>query len=142
MDYGFLADMVGLELHKAQKMAEKKYELTVGGKLQYGQLTILELIEHNPGQTQSAIAKAVGLDRSSLVPILKQFEKKKLIIRRKAQGDGRSNIIELTQEGEAVIAEFKPTVTELENSVADALGKDDYQQFVQLLKKFQRVVTN
>ena len=90
MNYGFLNDMVGLELRKAQIMAVRKFERLVGKDLQAGHFTVLVLIKHNPRSTQSAIALAAGLDRSSLVPLLKQFEEKGFITRKKARGESRA----------------------------------------------------
>ena len=132
--------MVGLELRKTQKMAEKKFEMATTDKLLSGQLTVLVLIKHNPGETQSAIARAAGIDRSSLVPILKQFEKKGYVSRRKAERDSRSNIIEITRAGEHALSELQPVVTELETSVTDQFGANNTKQLVALLKKFQLVI--
>lgn len=139
MKYGFLTDMVGLELRKAQTSASKKIEAVFGKDLLSGHFTVLVIIRHNPGQTQSAIAQAAGLDRSTLVPLLKQFEKRGLITRKKAEKDARSNVTAITPAGEAYIKKIKPMVTELEQQVAEKLGPDKYGTLVKLLKEFQEI---
>lgn len=140
MEYGFLTNMIGMELRKTQILAEKKFEREFGRSLMAGHLTVLVLIQHNPGQTQSAIARAAGLDRSSLVPLLKQFEKQGLITRRKADTDARSNITEITTKGETYIDQVKPQIMELESSVATKIGKAKYNRLVQLLQEFQDIL--
>ena len=141
MDYGFLTDMIGLELRKTQKLAEKKFEKAVENKLLSGQLTVLVLIKHNIGQTQSAIARAAGIDRSSLVPILKQFEKRGFITRSKAADDARSNVVEITSLGNDAIEELKPQVKQLETAVEKELGAKKSAQLVKLLQEFQHVLS-
>lgn len=140
MKYGFLTDMIGMELRKSQILAEKKFEAEFGRSLLAGHLTVLVLIQHNSGETQSALARAAGLDRSSLVPLLKQFEKQGLITRRKADTDARSNITEITPKGIAYIEEIKPQVIELEDSVSAKIGQKKYNQLVRLLQDFQNVI--
>lgn len=140
MDYGFLTNMLGLELRKTQKLAERKFEWTFDNNLLVGQLTVLVLIKYNPGHTQSAIAQAAGLDRSSLVPILKQFEKRGLITRSKAPGDGRSNMVKITELGDEAITEFMPHVVQLEASVSRQFGAKKTAQLVQLLQEFQALL--
>lgn len=137
LHYGFLTDMVGLELRRAQIHAEKRFFQAYGGGFLPGHYTVLVLIQKNPGATQSAIAKAAGLDRSSLVPLLKQFEQKGFVVRRKDSVDSRSNITELTKEGEAFLEEHRPVIERLEEDTLERLGDKDYKKLLLLLKAFQ-----
>lgn len=140
MEYGFLTNMIGIELRKAQILAEKKFDTEFGGHLLPGHLTVLVLIQHNPGQTQSAIAQGAGLDRSSLVPLLKQFEKQGLITRRKDERDARSNITEITAKGTEYIAQVKPQIQALEAFVRKEMGSKDYGHLTRLLQDFQNII--
>ena len=139
MEYGFLNNMVGVELRKAQIKAESKFEQKYGKQLLPGHYTVLVLIKYNPGATQSAIAQSAGLNRSSLVPLLKQFEKKGLITRKPGSEDTRSNITELTLQGEAFIAQHQSSITKLEQQLKDELGEKNYLLFVNLLQDFQKI---
>jgi DNA-binding MarR family transcriptional regulator len=140
MNYGFLSDMVGLELRKAQIKAERKFEEAFGKELLPGHYTVLVLIKNNPGSTQSAIARSAGLDRSSLVPLLKQFEKKGFITRRKASGDARSNIMEITAEGEAFIQQKRKKIQGLEQLIMQEFGITHYRNLVKSLQKLQSLL--
>jgi len=137
INYGFLSDMVGLELRKAQIKAERKFEEVFGGELLPGHYTVLVLIKNNPGSTQSAIAQSAGLDRSSLVPLLKQFEKRGFITRKKATGDARSNIMEITPGGEAFIRQKREKIQGLEQMIMNEFGVTHYKQLVNYLQKLQ-----
>jgi DNA-binding MarR family transcriptional regulator len=137
MDYGFLTDMVGLELRKAQSQTEKKFDQLFNGDLLPGHYTVLVLIKNNPGSTQSSIAQYAGLDRSSLVPLLKQFEKRGFITRKKATNDARSNITIITPAGEDFIQRHRATIEELEHNIKKAFGPKNYSQLVKFLKQLQ-----
>ena len=138
MEYGFLNNMVGVELRKAQIKAERKFAQQYGKHLLPGHYTVLVLIKYNPGATQSAIAQSAGLHRSSLVPLLKQFEKKGLIIRKPASGDTRSNITELTPQGEKLIRQHQASITKLEQLIKEQFGEQNYLLFVKQLQIFQK----
>ncbi len=137
MNYGFLSDMIGLELRKAQIRAEKKFDRVFGKKLLPGHYTVLVLIKNNPGSTQTAIARSAGLDRSSLVPLLKQFEERGLIVRRKAKRDARSNVTEITSAGEAFILQNQSKIEELENALKRRFGLQRYKELVKSLQELQ-----
>jgi DNA-binding MarR family transcriptional regulator len=140
MNYGFIANMIGLELRKTQIKAEKKFEQKFGRELLPGHYTVLILIKNNPGATQSAIAASAGLDRSSLVPLLKQYEKRGLIIRKRAINDGRSKVTQITKQGEEFIEKHRPNIEFLEKQVMDELGQDAYLKMIEDLKKLQTIL--
>ena len=140
MDYGFLTDMVGLELRKAQIKAEKKFEQLYGKSLLPGHFTVLVLIQNNPGSTQSAIARSAGLDRSSLVPLLKKFEKNGFIIRKQAASDPRSNELSITPQGEVFIENNRSTMEKLEQEIMDNFGLENYQALVKYLQRLQKLL--
>jgi DNA-binding MarR family transcriptional regulator len=140
MNYGFIANMIGLELRKTQIKAEKKFEQKFGRELLPGHYTVLILIKNNPGATQSAIAASAGLDRSSLVPLLKQYEKRGLIIRKRAINDGRSKVTQITKQGEEFIEKHRLNIEFLEKQVMDELGQDAYLKMIEDLKKLQTIL--
>jgi DNA-binding MarR family transcriptional regulator len=137
LDFGVLDTFVGFQLHKARNVAatELRHELAAG--LLPGYFPILYLIDRNPGRTQSAIAHAVGLDRSSLVPILNRFERRGWLARTVAAGDRRAHALELTESGRAVLAGLAATVSTLEARISGALGADGQPEMLRLLHRFQ-----
>ena len=139
LDYGPLTDMIGVELRLAQSHAERVFYTHVKDALLPGHLTVLVLIQKNPGLSQSAIAMAAGLDRSSLVPVLKNFEKEKLIRRKPSPTDKRSNVMTITPKGEVMIEQMLPQIQALENNAIKSLGRRKYTQLISLLKDFHKM---
>tara|TARA_R110002073_G_scaffold52903_4_gene137061 strand:- start:8675 stop:9181 length:507 start_codon:yes stop_codon:yes gene_type:complete len=139
-DYGILHHMVGLELRKAQALANQTFLSALEGQLLPGHYTVLVLIAKNPNQSQSRIAEAAGLDRSSLVPILKQFEKDDLIKRHPARHDRRAKIMTITPKGAGLITKYEKQIKALEQTVLSGLGPENHAKLVELLLAFQEVL--
>lgn len=140
LNFGLLEGMVGMELRKAQLVATRKFMDVLEGHILPGHFTILVLIENNPGLSQSRIAEAAGLDRSSLVPVLKQFEKDGLINRISARNDRRSKIMNITSKGRNLIEKYTGEIYRLEKMLVEGLGGENYHKFLQLLTRFQELL--
>src|SRR5919204_3382558 len=93
----FLPDLLGYRLRLAQQALFRDFAERVG-ELSPGRVGILLLIEANPGVTQSRLAKAVSLDRSTLVGVLHALQDRGLIERRRGE-DRRTNGLWLTPQG-------------------------------------------
>jgi len=142
LSYGMLDRMVGLELRKAQSLAGQTFLNVLDGHILPGHFTILVLIAENPGQSQSKIAEAAGLDRSSLVPILRQFEKADLINRIPARNDRRSKTMAIRPKGKALIEKYTPEIQKLEDMVMQGMGTENYENFIELLLQFQDLISS
>ncbi|MBL4803194.1 MAG: MarR family transcriptional regulator [Emcibacter sp.] len=140
LNYGMLDKMVGLELRKAQSLARQTFMKVLEGRILPGHFTVLVLIAHNPQQSQSRIAEAAGLDRSSLVPVLKQFEKQGLIKRIPARKDRRSKIMTITAKGQKFIEKYTGEIQNLEDMLIEGLGQENHTKLSELLIQFQELL--
>jgi carbon-monoxide dehydrogenase small subunit len=82
---------------------------------------VLVLIETNPGLKQSELARAVHLDRSTVVSIVDNLERRRLVERRAAANDRRSNALSLTPTGAALLRRLKQRVDRHEKRLTRAL---------------------
>lgn len=135
-----LDEVVGFHMRKAVLRAQSTLATVAGKKLMTGQYSVMAIINENPGRTQSAIAEAAGLDRSSLVPILNKFEDEGLILRAPVKGDKRAYAVRLTKKGERELAELEDKVREFEAKVIAGLGTKDHQILIDLLKRFHEII--
>jgi|TARA_R100000005_G_scaffold96724_1_gene86779 DNA-binding MarR family transcriptional regulator len=135
-----LDGIVGFHMRKATLRAQSSFATAAGKKLMTGQYSVMAIIHENPGRTQSAIAEAAGLDRSSLVPILNKFEKDGLILRAAVAGDKRAYAVRLTEKGEAELEALEEKVKEIEAKVIAGLGAEDHARLIELLKKFHDII--
>ena len=136
MKLGALEHNVGFYMRKSVLAAQSSFLRETGVKLMTGQYSVMEIIANNPGRTQSAIAWAAGLDRSSLVPILNQFEKDGLIKKEAVERDKRAYAVSLTAEGEKELADLRMKIEEMERVFIKGMGSKNHKQLITLLTKF------
>jgi len=85
--------------------------------------------------TQTALAQAVGLDKTTMVVTLDELEAAGLAERRPAPGDRRARIVAVTKAGKRKIAESHQIVARTQAEVLDSLPAREREQFVGALAR-------
>jgi DNA-binding MarR family transcriptional regulator len=130
---GMLPGLLGYRLRLAQQALFRDFAASVA-ELSPGRVGILLLIEANPGVTQSRLAQAVSLERSTMVGVLHMLEGRALVERRRGE-DRRTNGLWLTAEGRALMARLKRRIQVHERRVAVRLSPSEREQLIGLLEK-------
>ena len=81
-------------------------------RLRQSDVSVLMLIDANPGVTASAIGRALDIQRANMVPLLNRLEAADLIVR--APIDGKSLGLDLTPHGHEQLAEARRVVETFE----------------------------
>jgi DNA-binding MarR family transcriptional regulator len=84
--------------------------------------------------TQSRLAQAVGIDRSTLVGVLHALQARNLVERRRGQ-DRRTNGLWLTRAGRTLVASLKQRIRVHERRVASSLTSAERARLLHLLEK-------
>jgi DNA-binding MarR family transcriptional regulator len=135
LDHGLLPRLVGYQLRLAQLAVFRDFDrATADLGLTPGRFGMLVLIEANPGVTQSALARAVGLDRSTLVALLDQLEDRRLVARRQGE-DRRTNGLWLTAAGQRFLGKMKRRVAAHEARVAARLTRAERELLLGALRR-------
>ena len=77
LDRGVLPSLLGYVLRRTQSAVFADFAATfakAGEALTPGEFGLLVLVERNAGLSQMALARALGIDRSTLVPILNRLQ--------------------------------------------------------------------
>jgi DNA-binding MarR family transcriptional regulator len=130
---GMLPGLLGYRLRLAQQALFRDFAASVG-ELSPGRVGILLLIEANPGVTQSRLAKAVSIERSTMVGVLHFLAARGLVERRRGE-DKRTNGLWLTATGRDVVGKVKRRVVLHERRVAARLSAAEREQLIGLLEK-------
>jgi len=130
---GLLPGLLGYRLRLAQQAVFRDFGRTVSD-LPPGRVGILLLIEANPGVTQSRLAQAVELDRSTMVGVLHRLQARSLVERRRGE-DRRTNGLWLTRSGRARVAALKRRIRSHESRVAARLTPRERVHLLVLLEK-------
>lgn len=102
-----------------------------------GRFGVLVLISANPGMTQSLLASATQLDRSTMVAVIDQLEARGLVERRASPTDRRSNALVLTEEGEKLLKQLKRRIKQHETRIANTMTAEETATLVGLLTRIR-----
>jgi len=128
-----LRQSVGYHLQLAYLMAmdDLREELAPFG-LTPAKLTALLLIRDNSACDQTALGRALGVNRSSAMKIVNMLVDRGLVERRPGR-DARSNALHLTQEGEIGIKDMLISSRRVDQRLTQALSPQDRQTLQRLL---------
>ena len=133
---GFLEELIGYQLRRAQTALFQDFSLALGEKqITPGQFGLLVKIKHNQGISQTGLAKAVGVERSTLGETIDRFEKRNLVERRKHETDRRAYALFLTEEGEQFLQSIMPIVFHHEKRVTRFFTAQEKANLLTLLQK-------
>lgn len=135
-----LANSVNFRIRMAQILAFRSFEKRLpgyGGAARY--LGLLSIIHGNPGEQQHRLAEAVGLKRSSLVPILDRMEAEGIVERRDVDGDRRAKAVFLSDAGKEVVAALLEPALAIEARTLEGLSAEQKRC---LIEGLDRVIEN
>ncbi len=134
LDRDILPDLLGYQLRRASRKVYGSFgdHLRRVGLTQ-GQFGVLVLIGANPGLTQTALAGALGSNRSLMVRTLDRLEKTGLVRRDPSPTDRRSHALVVTGDGMAMIARLKKDVVAHEENIAGGLTEQEFATLLSLL---------
>src|SRR5262249_23578961 len=138
LDRGLLPTLLGYELRRTQSAVFGDFAATfakAGEALTPGEFGLLVLVERNAGLSQMALARALGIDRSTLVPILNRLQSRGLLLRNASPTDGRTPALALTPAGEKALARVGRLVRAHEKRIASGLSAAETRTLIELLDK-------
>ncbi|MFQ5659712.1 MAG: MarR family winged helix-turn-helix transcriptional regulator [Gammaproteobacteria bacterium] len=136
LNFAMLPELLGYNIRLAQVAVFRDFVNTLGSyEISPTQFGTLVIIQSNPGIKQSDLAKAMQLDRSSIVPLIDRLEKNGLVMRERLQDDRRTNALNITQEGNKLLKVLQPLVLKHEHRLVKNLTKTEQNQLITLLRK-------
>ncbi len=136
--HSFLAS----EVRIAYMSMEHIFRKHVDKKLAPTHATLLLLINDYPNSSQQELSEIVGLQRSTMVRTIDEFEKKGWVKRHKKNDDRRALAIKITSKGKRIVSRITPKLIAIEKHIEKTLGKEKRLAMIELLKEFQDAVWN
>ena len=138
LDFDLLPDLIGYQLRLTQLAVFNNFGHAIADHgISPGRFGVLVIIGANPGLTQSRLAAATQLDRSTMVAVIDQLEARQLVERRAAANDRRSNALWLTEAGKQVMRSIKRRVKAHEAQLASALGPGEAARLNSMLARIR-----
>jgi len=136
VDYDILPELLGFHLRRAQIAVFSQFGRAIArDRVTPGQFGVLILIGANDGLTQSALAKAVGVERSTMVATIDTLEERGLVQRRPSPVDRRSYALALTTEGRSLLTRLKRKVREQEKRILRDFTDSDRDVLLRFLER-------
>jgi DNA-binding MarR family transcriptional regulator len=135
VDLGPLDNYIAFHLRLAQELALRAFAKRSGkADFRPGWFAILMIVRLNPGISQSALSRAIGRDKSTISPLIRELQAKALIARRPSAGDRRSVTLTLTRAGERELDALLRHVEAHDRRLDDIVGEDK-PRLIALLRK-------
>ncbi len=120
-----------LGFHVAQRFGERIAPLG----LVPPHVGILQLVAREPGQSQQALARKLGIPPNRLVGLIDELEARDLLRRERTPADRRAFALTLTPAGEEMVARVRALGAEHEAEVTAALDDDERAALGALLRR-------
>ena len=129
-----LESSIGFKINQtANKINNKFNTLLQKYDIAPEQRAALEIIKYEKEVNQTKIANILAKDKTTISRTLASLEKKGFIL--KKQINKRTNLIELTPQGEKILEESVLIVKEFRKKVSSNLDENEIQKIVELLEK-------
>ncbi len=129
IDYGALTQSISYLLRRAQAKTSQEIEHYFEAfEIKLVQFTLLELIHHNAGLHQTALAGALGIQRTNMVGMLDTLEKRGLIERQTSRQDCRAHALHLTPKGQNLLYHLQRQLNHYEDNLRRYMGEEQFKQ--------------
>ncbi len=137
VDFGGLDDSIGFLIRIAQiSVFEHFLEAQSKYGLKLGAVTVLILIESNPGIRHGVLARSLHIKLAHMTKLIKSLESKGLVTRSNPESDRRSVELTLTEEGKEFVGMMRPMMLDYDKTSLDGLSQQELKQLKSLLRRF------
>ncbi len=137
VELGPLGDSLGFLLRLAQLRAFSGFfDALSGHDIRPGELSVLMLLDCNPGIRQGVLARHLSIKRAHMAKMIAQMDSEGWIARKVPEDDRRAMELSLTPAGKAYLAALRPPFERHEGSGAPPLSAKEEEALKTLLRKY------
>ena len=135
-DIGEIRDIVGFHLRLAHGAVYRHFtESFAELNLTQKQVSVLWLVDDHPGIAQTGLAQRMRMDRATTMAIVNRLEARGLLERGKSETDGRKQTLNLTGDGQAMLATAKAAIVAHEEWLKARYTQREVAQLIELLTR-------
>ena len=98
------------------------------------QYAALQTVANAPGLDQRTLARAIGLDTSTIGGVVDRLEARNLLVRKASPDDRRVRLLSLTDAGQALVADAVPAMLRAQERMLEPLPKRERAEFLRMLR--------
>src|ERR1700722_384196 len=102
---------------------------------------VLNALDRSPGRTQTALAEAIGADKTRIIGTLDELQQRGYIERRPDPDDRRVRLLEITSAGRAVKNAVQSDIQRGEERLLAELTAEERKVFIRVLERLTRAET-
>lgn len=130
-----LQSLMGYQIQRAHLVMEADARVALSSfDISPAKLTALILVRDNPGSDQTALGKALSVNRSSAMKLVNILAERNLIERRPGR-DLRTNALHLLPEGESLVAAMLDATRQSDARMTGRLTAEEARTLHMLLRK-------
>jgi DNA-binding MarR family transcriptional regulator len=131
-----LEQFIGYNLKRAYVIVQADFREALGKDgLSPREFSALSLVVQYPNVTQSELARLLGIERSGLVAIVDELERRGFLARAAVPGDRRVQALVPTKIGQSAYEKSLSVVLDHERKLLSNLTEDERAHLLTLLKK-------
>lgn len=135
MDRIAMAGHLIRRLHQQSTQVFQVRTQAAGFDLTSVQFAALDAIAEQPGIDQASLAATISFDRATIGGVVDRLEQKGLVQREVSAQDRRARSLQLTREGERLLAAVRPVVEALQAEILAPLTRKERETFLALALK-------
>lgn len=101
---------------------------------------IMYELAHNENLTASQLSAGLGIDTGLLSRILRQFEKRNFILRKKSENDARQSILNLTAQGKKEFESLNSLSSNQIESLLNNLTADEQKRLIKAMNEIETIL--
>lgn len=105
-------------------------------------VTLHNIHQLPPEQSQIQLAKAIGIEQPSLVRTLDQLEDKGLISRQTCANDRRAKRIKLTEKAGPLIKEMEAVICHTRREILSGISPDEVEVLLGLIRRLEHNIND
>lgn len=132
----FLNNLAGYRLRQVSNAFMSDFAAAMTGTgMRPVQVSILSVVDENPGVRQGEIGRALGVARANMAPLMAELEGMKLLERIPDEADRRAVSVFLTKSGQAMLKNCKARIRAHEHRTLGRLTESERKTLLRLLNK-------
>jgi DNA-binding MarR family transcriptional regulator len=134
---GDLSESLGYRIRRAQLWVFKEISRRLASlEISPAQLSVLTVIDANPGVNQLTVAEVLSIERAGLGRLVDHLEKRGLVTRAASSINRRYYVLYLTDAGAALLGRIRPILAAFEKDMARKIGSRAFGQLQRTLSIF------
>ncbi|GLY94269.1 hypothetical protein Acsp02_15250 [Actinoplanes sp. NBRC 103695] len=127
-------DLGAMAARLARRLITLEQPILAENDLSMWAYVVLSALSDEPMRTQAALARSIGADKTRLIPVLDDLQRRGLIEREPDPADRRVRLLALTPAGRDVHAVVRVAIRAAERGLLEALSTGDEQVFLRCLQ--------